>query len=126
MRRYSFSIAVILVVVYLSLMNTPATKIPRFPGWDKIVHFCMYGGVAGVIWLEYLFSHRNDRLRLKQGILAAAVCPLLLGGLLEIGQSTLTVHRNGDWMDFAANAGGIVAAALIAWHVLRPRIMKGK
>jgi VanZ family protein len=123
-RKYSFSITVILVVVYLSLMNPPATNIPHFPGLDKVVHFCMYGGVAGIIWLEYLFNHRNDRPRLKRGLLAAVVCPLLLGGFLEIGQSTLTVHRSGDWMDFAANTGGIVAATLIAWFVLRPRIIK--
>ncbi|MDR1602812.1 MAG: VanZ family protein [Tannerella sp.] len=123
-RRYAFSITVILTVVYLSLMNPPTRDIPYFPGWDKIVHFCMYGGVAGIIWLEYLFNHRKDRLHLKRGILAAVVCPLLLGGLLEIGQSRLTAHRSGDWLDFAANTGGIVAAALIAWFIFRPRIMK--
>jgi VanZ family protein len=123
-RKYLFSITIIPVVVYLSLMDSPSTDILRFPGWDKVVHFCMYGGVAGIIWLEYLFNHRRNKPRLKQGILVAVVSPLLLSGLLEIGQSTLTEHRSGDWLDFAANTGGIVTAALIAWIVLRPQIMK--
>ncbi|MDR2120238.1 MAG: VanZ family protein [Tannerella sp.] len=120
-----FSIIVIPVVVYLSLMNPPATGVPRFPGWDKVVHFCMYGGVSGIIWLEYLLNHRRVRPRLKRGLPAAVICPLLLGGLLEIGQSVLTTYRRGDWSDFAANAGGIAAATLTAWFVLRPHICRG-
>ncbi|MDR1406617.1 MAG: VanZ family protein [Tannerella sp.] len=123
-KRYPFSITVVLTVIYLSLVNPPSLDIPLFPGWDKAVHFCMYGGMSGIVWLEYLFDHRRNRPSLKTGILAGAVCPLILGGLLEIGQSVLTESRSGDWLDFAANAGGIVAASAIAWALLRRWIVK--
>ncbi|MDR1331169.1 MAG: VanZ family protein [Tannerella sp.] len=123
-KKYPFSIAVILAVIYLSLMNPPSMDILRFPGWDKVVHFCMYSGMAGIIWLEYLFNHRKSGLHLKAGLLAGGVYPLLLSGLLEIGQSVLTKSRSGDWLDFAANAGGVVTASLVAWFVLRPWIKK--
>ena len=33
--------------------------IPLFPGVDKVVHFCMYGGMSGMLWLEFLRNHRK-------------------------------------------------------------------
>ena len=35
-----------------------------------------------------------------------------------------TTYRGGDWLDFAANATGAVLASLVAYYVVRPRILK--
>ena len=54
-KKYPFSLAIILVVIYLSFFKPPKMDdIPLFPGVDKVVHFCMYGGMSGMLWLEFL------------------------------------------------------------------------
>lgn len=125
LRKYPFSLLIIAAVIYLSFFRPPdLNELPLFPGVDKVVHFCMYGGMSGMLWLEFLRNHRN-----REGIawhvwVGAVVCPILLSGLIEILQSAYTTYRSGDWLDFLANAGGVFAATLVARFVLRPRIRK--
>ena len=60
LKKYPFSLLVIAVVIYLSFFRPPSMDdFPLFPGVDKVVHFCMYGGVSGMLWLEFLRNHRN-------------------------------------------------------------------
>lgn len=122
--KYPFSLAMMATVTYLSLMNPPSVEMLPFSGWDKVVHFGMYGGVSGIIWLECLFSQRRKaKPDPRRGFVFAGLCPAVMGGMLEIGQCVWTENRSGDWMDFVANTGGVVVASLIAWFVLRPRIV---
>lgn len=127
-KRYPFSLFIILAVVYLSLFRPPSQDILRFPGWDKLVHFCMYCGVSGVLWLEFLLNRRRDkdRVKIKHVVIGAVVLPVVMGGLMEIGQMLLTTYRSGDWLDFLANTSGVMAASLVAWFLLRPLILKNK
>jgi hypothetical protein len=122
-RKYPFSIGLLLLVVYLSFFKPPSS-FPSFPGMDKLVHFCMYGGVSGALWLEFLLNHRNQPLPLRRALTGAALCPILLSGVIEVGQEYLTNYRGGEWLDFTANTGGVAAASLFAWYVLRPLILK--
>jgi len=122
-KDYPFSIIFVLVVSYLSLSNPPALKIPLFPGWDKVVHFCMYGGMSGVIWIEFLFRHQRKKKNIKHIIGGAVIFPVLFGAAIELCQHYFTRYRSGEWMDFLANVGGVITATLIALFVLRPRIM---
>ena len=39
-------------------------NLPLFPGVDKVVHFCMYGGMSGMLWLEFLRGDRRYDIRL--------------------------------------------------------------
>lgn len=125
-KKYPFSLIIILTVIYLSLFKPPTIDFPRFTGWDKFVHFCMYGGLSGILWLEFFFNHRKEagKLKIKRGIIGAIVCPILLGGMMELGQSYLTSYRSGDWIDLLANTSGVITASLIAWYILRPIVMK--
>jgi len=123
-KDYLFSILFILGVVYLSLSNPPALKIPLFRGWDKMVHFCMYGGLSGVIWLEFLWKHRKKQTKIKYAVIGVILIPILFGGILELCQQYFTRSRSGDWMDFLANTGGVITATFIAWFILRPHILK--
>ncbi len=38
-------------------------------------------------------------------------------------QEYCTTYRGGDWLDFAANTTGAILASLIAYYVVRPRMM---
>jgi VanZ family protein len=123
-KKYPFSLAVILIVIYLSFFKPPSIDIPLFDGFDKVAHLCMYAGLSGMLWLEFLRNHRKGGLKVKRAIAGAVVCPILFGGLIELGQAYLTQYRGGDGLDFLANTTGVLIASLIAWYILRPFILK--
>lgn len=123
-KRYPFSLIILGVVIYLSFFNPSSESLPRFPGFDKVAHFCMYAGLSGVLWVEHLWNHRKEGFGLKRGLLGATLLPILWGGLMEIGQHYLTTNRQGDILDFVANTLGSLTATLIAWYVIRPMIKK--
>jgi len=125
-KDYPFSIILFLVITYLSLMTPPKIGIQLFRNWDKVVHFCMYGGLSGVFWIEFLMKHRNKKANYMYAVIGAIVYPILLGGLLELCQMYFTKYRSGDWMDFLANTSGVIVASFIAWFCLRPWIIKEK
>ncbi|MDR1202094.1 MAG: VanZ family protein [Tannerellaceae bacterium] len=123
-KKYPFSLTVILIVTYLSFFRPPSVNIPLFEGFDKVAHFFMYAGLSGMLWLEFLRNHRTSGLHVKRVIIGAVVCPVLFGGLIELGQACLTQYRGGDPLDFLANSTGVLVASLIAWYILRPMILK--
>ena len=52
----------------------------------------------------------------------AWLAPIAMSGVLELLQEYCTGgHRNGDWLDFAANATGVTLAAVIGLLILRFR-----
>lgn len=124
LKKYPFSLLVIGAVLYLSLFKPPAIDVPLFSGIDKLVHFCMYGGLAGMLWVEFLWNHRKDTIPVKRGIIGATICPVLFGGVVELIQEYFTSYRGGDWWDFLANTSGALTAAIIAWYIIRPFIVK--
>ena len=71
----------------------------------------MYGGTCSVIWIEYLRSH--SRLDYEKLFFWAFLAPILMSGVLELLQAYCTGgHRNGDWLDFAANSVGVTLGAV--------------
>ena len=58
-KKYPVSLLIILVVIYLSFFRPPSTELSKIPNIDKIVHFCMYFGMSGMLWLEFLRTHRK-------------------------------------------------------------------
>lgn len=106
-------------IVILSLMPTP--EVPpeiEVPLMDKWAHMLMYASLCIVIWAEYWRLHdhehtishlRNHALLLAVG---AVVCPLALGGTMELLQAYATNYRSGDWLDFAANSIGVAAGTV--------------
>ncbi len=53
-KRYPFSLLVISSVIYLSFFRPPSTDLNEIPYLDKVVHVCMYAGMSGMLWLEFL------------------------------------------------------------------------
>lgn len=109
--HYPFTTVLILVVWYLSFFTPPKTQLDDVPFIDKWTHIAMYGGTCCVMWIEYLRRHVViDRMRL---LVWAFLAPIMMSGLIELLQAYCTGgRRNGDWLDFAANALGVTLAAL--------------
>ncbi len=119
-RNYPFSASIILAVVYLSFFKPPQTPLNQIHDIDKLVHVCMYSGMSGVLWLEYMRSHRNQ-FRLKHVLIGAVILPIAFSGCIELLQEYCTTYRGGDWLDFTANSIGVVLAGLIAYFFVKPK-----
>ena len=111
--RYPLSILCVVLIWILSLMPFfPETPFDQVEFIDKWTHLVMYGGTCSVIWWEYLRNHQI--LDGEKLFFYAWLCPVLMSGLLELLQEYCTFgHRNGDWLDFAANTLGVTLGALI-------------
>ena len=123
-KKYPVSLLIILTVIYLSFFKPPTTDLSNIPYIDKIVHICMYLGMSGMLWLEFLRAHQKGDSPLWHAWVGAFVCPVLFCGMVELLQEYCTTYRGGDWLDFAANTAGALIASLIGYFVLRPRMAK--
>ena len=63
-KKYPISLFIILTVIYLSFFKPPKTDLNEIPNLDKLVHICMYFGMSGMLWLEFLRAHRRTVQRL--------------------------------------------------------------
>ncbi|HJA84372.1 MAG TPA: VanZ family protein [Candidatus Bacteroides intestinavium] len=114
LKKYPVSLLVILAVIYLSFFRPPSTELSTIPNIDKVVHVCMYFGMSGMLWLEFLRAHRRDRAPLWHAWVGALLCPVLFSGMVELLQAYCTTYRGGDWLDFAANTAGALLASGVA------------
>ncbi len=113
--RYPLTLLCVAAVWYLSLYRVEPPKVELFSWFDKLVHFCMYGAISTLVWFEHWRAHTKTQR--SHAAFAAIVCPIAMGGLVELAQAYLTTYRSGDWMDFLANSIGVCAASVIAWAV---------
>lgn len=119
LRNYPLSLLCIALIWYLSLVIiVPETPLDGVAFIDKWTHLVMYGGTCSVIWWEYMRSHRT--LDYEKLFFWAWLMPVLMSGVLELLQEYCTGgHRNGDWLDFAANTLGVtlaVGVGLLMWR----------
>ena len=126
LKKYPISLTVIAIVIYLSFFKPPTMEISKIPNMDKLVHLCMYGGVSGMLWIEFLRNHRKYDEVMWHAWIGAVLCPILMGGAIELLQEYCTTYRGGDWFDFLANLSGVVLATLFAYFVLRPWMLRNK
>ena len=116
-RKYPVSLLIILAVIYLSFFRPPSTDLNTIPYIDKVVHVCMYFGMSGMLWLEFLWAHRREQVPLWHAWVGALLCPVLFSGVVELLQAYCTTYRGGDWLDFAANTAGALLASGVAQAV---------
>lgn len=126
LKRYPISLFIIVVVIYLSFFRPPSVEIGKIPGIDKLAHVCMYGGLSGMLWFEFLRNHRKYYEVMWHAWVGAVLCPVLMSGVIELLQEYYTSYRGGDWFDFLANSVGVTLATLFAYFVMRPWMMKKK
>lgn len=118
--RYPFSLIVLCLVLFLSFLNTSDWMVPQAQNTDKWAHFIMYLGTSCVFWLEWLHSHKLDRVSVLKGCLFCVVFPILTGALIEVGQEHLTTVRSGEMLDFLADTVGVLVGAPLSLIVLYP------
>ena len=134
LRRYPLSLILTLLVVVASLYPLSFPELVRdVPFYDKWGHFLMYGVLTLIIWAEYAHSHRRPGCSVPRSlpahswwmlVLLGIIAPCMLGGVLEILQSTITTTRSGEWMDFLADSVGVLlgsAVAVTLFYILRAR-----
>lgn len=112
LRHYPLSSLFIVVIWVVCLIPIPDIPLAHVSFIDKWTHIALYLVLGLTIWGEYLYRHKKASG--KRLFLLAFLAPLVMGGLIEIAQATLTGGtRNGDWLDFAADAVGVVLAQVI-------------
>ena len=117
-RKYPLSSFCILLIWVLSLTPIfPETPFDNVKFVDKWTHLVMYGGTCSVIWFEYL--RRHQQLNTRKLFLFAWLAPIMMSGVLELLQEYCTGgHRNGDWLDFAANSLGVTLAVFVGLAII--------
>ena len=88
----SLTIFLLLVITVLSLY--PLSKLPEFPGTDKIHHLFAY------FFLAFPSGLRNPN---KRALFIFSF--IIFGGIIEMVQPY--VNRYDDWLDFFANTIGV-------------------
>lgn len=124
LKQYPFSLLIICTICYLSLCTMPETELDDVPFIDKWVHICMYGGLSGVLWIEYVRAHRS--IKFMKALLPTVIFPLALSGTMELLQAYCTTTRSGDWLDMAANSIGVILGMFVGYYIIRPFIRRKK
>ena len=120
--RYTVSWLLIVAILLACFLPVPETEMDDVHFIDKWVLILMYLVLSSRLWIEYLSSHAHfDSLKLCVG---AIVLPIVLSGLIELGQAYCTTTRSGDWLDFLANVTGVGLGALLGFTVYRRHFLK--
>jgi VanZ family protein len=112
--RVLFSILYLSVVAGLSLM--PSEDVPQiemFPGFDKVVHGCMYFGLA--VLACWTLHAEIKRIRIVYVVLFS----ISWGLLMEISQLEMMLGRAFEWKDELANSVGSLLGATAYLLIVR-------
>ncbi len=112
--KYTWPPFLVAVVIFYLCCLIPPRDVPDvnfdfFIPTDKVVHFLMYLGLAGVASFNYIYDKKGHIIILKL-IAFAILIPILYGGLIEIIQAEYFEERSGDWYDFLADVLGALAS----------------
>ena len=129
--KYPFTMLTTAAIVVLSL--APISEVPQaldVPLADKWTHMLMYASLCIILWAEYWRCHRRESLmrHLCDNALRltalAFLCPIALGGTMELLQAFATTYRSGEWLDMAANSIGVgigTAVGICIGHFAKAR-----
>ncbi len=100
---FGFGVLIALLVAVVCLM--PGGELPDLPGVsDKVEHFVAF------MLLSFWFSS----ILVRRDLVWMALLVLAFGVLIEVAQEMMRWGRDGEVLDVAADAGGIVAGWLLA------------
>jgi hypothetical protein len=100
-KQFWQGITIVILVLITVASLYPAQYLPSVPGSDKTHHFIAYCALM-----------LPAALRRPKYWLAFALLFITWSGLIELIQPH--VNRYGEWLDMAANAGGVLLAIIIA------------
>lgn len=111
-RKYPLSLLICVAIWVVCFIDLPETPLDDVSLIDKWTHVAMYLVLCLALWWERLRAHAyNNKVWVATW---GGLFPLLMGGLIEILQAYCTGgRRSGDWIDFLADAVGVLLAQLI-------------
>lgn len=121
--QWSFTIASVLLLLYLTLVPKPLPDTGlKFPHADKVVHAVMFGGIYFCLVLDFLRRrarfHQSLVMPLSVDVIFALIS-IALGGAIELLQGSLAMGRSCDIFDFYADAAGVVIFFTFSKSVIR-------
>lgn len=132
-KKYPLSGIVIVAIWVVCMIPVPETPLDKINLIDKWTHFAMYGTLTLTIWWEYTGKHKRQywdimkrykksrNFHWKDLLIGGMVCPIIMGGLVELAQAYLTTCRTGDWFDALCNALGVLLGCLIGTLLVKYR-----
>ena len=118
-RKYPLSLLICVAIWILCFIDIPETPLDNVSLIDKWTHIVMYLGLCLVLWWEHLRAHADIYTKVWTTI-GGCLFPMLMGGVIEILQAYCTGgRRSGDWIDFLADAVGVLLAQLICIPLAR-------
>lgn len=105
-------------ILYLSLLRAPHIRLDHVANEDKISHMFAYFVFACCI----TFCMLRDNQSYGKRLVWAIIMPVLFGGLIEILQENFFKPRTGEWMDWYADATGVVLGFIfidLIYHSLK-------
>lgn len=107
-RRLRLTLYALACSVLLYMTLAPGHDVPGVGiTWDKAEHALAWAVLTGA---GLLLSTRR---RWAIGVFA-----FVFGAVIEVGQATMGLGRDGDWHDLLADSTGI-AVAYLAWWLMR-------
>ncbi|WP_036798913.1 VanZ family protein [Photobacterium marinum] len=98
----AITLLILFSITFLSL--TPMAELPEVPGTDKTHHFIAYAA------LMFPVAFRKPKKWPLFGLLFIG-----WSGMIELIQPY--VNRYGEWLDMAANTGGLICGFVLAWVI---------
>ena len=113
-KNYPLSSLLVVAIWVVCLIPVPETPLNDVCFIDKWTHFVMYGTLTTVIWFEYIRrKKKNKTFQWKVLFIGGLLCPVIMGGLIELAQAYLTTCRSGDFFDFVCNSMGVLLGCLV-------------
>ena len=118
LKQYFLSISISIVAFSMCMMDTTELPSVEMTDFDKLVHFLMFGGLAGLVFFESsrYFRYFVSPSRIVWGVF---IFPLLFGGGIELVQEYFSSTRTGDWLDFFYDGLGVLLATIVCWIINR-------
>ncbi|MGI6573371.1 MAG: VanZ family protein [Fermentimonas sp.] len=113
-----FIVALLIFVGTCLITSVNMPNMPQGIPWDKVTHFGMFFVLSMVsLYDYYLYQHCDPKL--LPWIFWGFVVPVIYGGAIELFQSKVFTYRNGEILDFVADALGSLCALLLVLIVLK-------
>jgi len=127
MLKSPFVITIIWALFILFICLIPGSNIPKLnsidiPYLDKMIHFGMYL-ILSILLVSTIrrssFFDKNPKLSYMLVVLLA----ILYGGAIELLQDIEVFARDSDYLDFIANAAGVISGLFI-YFLLRKLLIR--
>lgn len=100
-------------IIIFIISAVPGQDVPELPfrNFDKLVHAALYFCLAVIFYFD-LKKITGVGFSFRQAFAVVFAWSVGYGGMLELLQAFVFIHRSGSWFDFMANTVGVIAAGV--------------